>query len=286
MFMPMNPAGEEQVLVYARVPELKWGVVVRQSRREAFSLARQMQIQTAIFTAISVLVALLLGILGVKRITRPLVQLVKGVREYGEGNLDHKIHMKTRDELAELAGEFNSMASSLMKNQKKLKRMEHLAAMSRFAALVSHEIRNPLNSMNINMQILRKLIHRPEIDRERKLKYLEVISSEISRMNDMVSKFLTIARPPELQREPADVHQIIDEVLLVQEARANFEGINIHKSFADGACKGMFDYNQLKQVFHNLMVNAFEASPGPGELHIRTSLIEREVSEEIGAPFC
>lgn len=278
-------SGEEQVLVYARVPDLNWGVVVRQSRREAFTLARQMQIQMAIFTAVSVLVALLLGVLAVKRITRPLVRLVQGVREYGRGNLQHKIDMKTRDELAELASEFNSMAQSLLKNQKKLKRMEHLAALSRFAALVSHEIRNPLNSMNINMQLLRKLIHRPEIAAERKSKYLDVISSEIRRMNDMVTNFLTIARPPELQRESADIHNIIREVIMVQEARANFEGIKINTVFADQECLGMFDLNQLKQVFHNLLVNAFEASSGRSELFIRTSVLNREVAEDLQRPF-
>ncbi len=110
--------------------------------------------------------------------------------------------MKTQDELAELAQEFNSMAGSLKKNQRELQRMERLAALSRFASLVSHEIRNPLNSMNINTQIAKRSFNRPDISPERKTKYLDVISSEITRINDLVTNFLTIARPPGTQPYP------------------------------------------------------------------------------------
>ena len=273
-----DPEGERTILVYETVPELSWGVVVQQPYREAFALASQMQQRVLYLAALTILVAALLGVLGVKRLTRPLEQLVKGAREYGSGNLAHKIDLPTKDELAELAQEFNSMAGSLLKNQKKLQRMERLAALSRFASLVSHEIRNPLNAMNINMQILKKAIHRPDITPERKIKYLDVISSEITRINDMVTNFLTIARPPELQLARVNIHEVIAEVLLLQEAAADTKHVRFVQSLAPEAATGMFDYNQLKQVFHNIVVNAFEAMPDGGTLTVRTTLLRRETS--------
>lgn len=267
---------ESNILVYVPIPQLKWGIVVQQSQKEAFSLAREMQIRVLVFTALTILIALVLGILGVKRLTQPLVKLVQGVREYASGNLQHKIQMKTRDELGELAQEFNSMARSLLINQRKLQKMERLEALSRFAALVSHEIRNPLNSMNINMQILKRLIHREELPPERKIKYLEIISSEITRINDLVTNFLTIARPPELNLIRADVHQILEEVILIQKARAVSEGISMKHEFTAGTVTGMYDYNQLKQVFHNIIINAFEAMEDGGTLFIKSVLISKE----------
>ncbi|MCB0286895.1 MAG: HAMP domain-containing protein, partial [Calditrichaeota bacterium] len=190
--------GESVILVHSEVPRLGWSVLVEQSQEEAFQLASQMQRNVMYFTTLTVLIAIILGIFGVRRFAKPLLELVRGAREYGAGNLEHKIDLPTRDELAELASEFNAMANSLKENQRELQRMERLAALSRFAALVSHEVRNPLNSMNINMQMLKRTISRPDMPEERKIKYLDVISSEINRINDLVTNFLTIARPPEL----------------------------------------------------------------------------------------
>ncbi|HQV30531.1 MAG TPA: cache domain-containing protein [Calditrichia bacterium] len=265
--------GSEQVLAYVQVQELGWGVVVQQSQEEAFTLARQMLSRVLAFIGGTILIALLLGYTGVLRLTQPLARLVSGAREYGRGNLQHRIDLDPGDELGELAREFNTMALSLQKNQKKLKRMEHLAAMSRFASLVSHEIRNPLNSMTINMQMLKRLINRPQISAERKIQFLDVMSSEITRMNDMVTKFLTIARPPELSLGPTDLHQVLEDVVLVQSARAKFEGVTLRTDFRAPNAHGMFDANQLKQVFHNLIVNAFEAIPETGVLEITTDAV-------------
>lgn len=278
--------GEENILVYVPIPQLRWGIVVQQSLDEAFTLAHQMQVRLWIFTTITILVALVLGILGVRRFTGPLLQLVQSVREYGSGNLQHKIQMKNQDELGELAQEFNSMARSLLSNQRKLQKMERLEALSRFSALVSHEIRNPLNSMNINMQILKRLIHRKEISPEKKIKYLEVISSEISRINELVTNFLTIARPPELNLIRTDIHQVLEEIIMIQAARAASLGVALDqeftpaKEFKSGAITGMFDYNQLKQVFHNIIINAFEAMEEGGTLWIKTSIIRKEKSDK------
>lgn len=273
-------AGEAYILVYSEVQRLGWGVIIEQSRQEAFSLARQMQTNVIFFTAVTVIVAILLGILAVRRFTRPLLELVKGVREYARGNLEHQIVMETHDELAELANEFNAMAKSLKNNQKELQRMERLAALSRFAALVSHEVRNPLNSMNINMQILKRAIHRPDVNPEQKIKYLDVISAEINRINDLVTNFLSIARPPELTLIRTDIRSVLEEVILLQKARAEAEGVAIKRRFTSKPLTGMFDYNQLKQVFHNITINAIEAIRDEGSLLIKTKVKYREVHDE------
>ncbi|MGH1365496.1 MAG: cache domain-containing protein [Calditrichia bacterium] len=274
--------GEPQVAAFVPIFEPPWGVVVLQSEQEAFMLASEMQRRIVIALFLTMLSAVLLGIFGVKRFTRPLLELVRGVREYAGGNLSHKIEMNSKDEIALLAQEFNSMATSLMKNQRELQRMERLASLSRFAALVSHEVRNPLNSMNINMQILKRLIDKPEVDSERKIKYLDVISSEITRINDMVTNFLTISRPPELQLSPTDIHSVIDEIVLLQEARAAAEGVELKRIFCESPLVGRLDYNQLKQVFINLINNALEAMNDSGTIFIETSIKEVASNDDSG----
>ena len=272
--------GETMIAAYVPIPKLGWGIVIQQSQQEAFTLAFQMQKRVIFFVVLTTLIAMVLAYLAVQRLTSPLVELVRGVREYASGNLNHRIRLQRQDELAELAQEFNSMARSLQQNQKELQRMERLAALSRFASLVSHEIRNPLNSMNINMQILKKLINRSDVPPDRKIKYLHVLSSEISRINDLVTNFLVIARPPELNLIRTDIHRVLEEVLLLQEARANTEGIKIHRRYANDEITGMFDHNQLKQVFHNIVINALEAMPHGGELTVRTEVVQRDKSSD------
>lgn len=264
------------ITAYAPIPELNWGVVIQQTEEEAFAFAKTMQIRVYIFVALTTVIAVLLGFLSVQRFTKPLLELVKGAREYANGNLQHRIAIQRKDEIAELAEEFNSMAGSLLKYQNDLKRMTRLAALSRFASVISHEIKNPLNSMNINMQILKRIIYKEDIPIDRKVKYLNVLSSEISRINELVNNFLTIARPPELSFHLTDIHQILDEVAIVQEGHAFTQGVKIIRNYSNGQILGMFDYNQLKQVFHNIIVNAIDAMKEGGKLYVSTKLIQKK----------
>ncbi|HFE64219.1 MAG TPA: HAMP domain-containing protein, partial [Caldithrix sp.] len=127
----------QMIAAFASISELGWILVVQQPEIEAFDLARKMRNRVIVLVVLTTLLAILLATATVKRITSPIEFLVAGVREYARGNLMHTIELKRQDELAELAQEFNVMAASLEKNQKKLRRMERLAALSRFASLVS-----------------------------------------------------------------------------------------------------------------------------------------------------
>ncbi len=262
---------KDLVVAYVPIADLKWGIVVQQTRDEAFELVRKMRNQVSIFVAITTVLALILAFGTIRRITNPIEVLVRGVREYAGGNLEHRIRIERQDELVVLADEFNKMAESLEKNQRQLRRMERLAAISRFASLVSHEIRNPLNAMNINMQILRRLIIQADSPPDKKMKYLNIITSEINRMNSLVSNFLAITRPPELNLIRSDIHQILEEVIITLEAQAKSIGIIVKRQYVNHGLYGMFDHNQLKQVFQNILLNSFEAMPEGGEVVIKTA---------------
>jgi signal transduction histidine kinase len=126
--------------------------------------------------------------------------------------------------------------------------------------------------MNINMQILRRLISQAESPPEKKMKYLNIITSEIDRMNSLVTNFLAITRPPELNFIRSDVHQILEEVILTLEGQAKSLGIQVNRNYSQNTFFGMFDFNQLKQVFQNILINAFDSMPDGGELSIETAV--------------
>jgi signal transduction histidine kinase len=270
---------------FVYLKKLDWIIVIQQPAEEAFALASNMLYEVLAFVVLVVLVAIILAILLEKRITEPIKALIRGVKRYAEGDLEYRIHIERYEEIALLAEEFNSMASSLLDNQSKLRRVERLAAMSKFATLVSHEIRNPLNSMNINMKILKREIDSPNGDAQKKQKYFKIISSEINRMDNLIKNFLMIARPPRFDFVRNDMHGILEEVILLHSENSNQQNVRIKKDFQDGKTIANVDRDQMKQVFHNLIINAFQAMPGGGELKIQTRLKIMDTSLDQNVQF-
>jgi signal transduction histidine kinase len=103
------------------------------------------------------------------------------------------------------------------------------------------------------------------------MKYFNIITSEINRMNSLVTNFLSISRPPELNLIKVDVLQVLEEVIITLEGQAKSMNIQMKRDYENEAELGMFDHNQLKQVFQNIILNAFEAMPDGGEVVIKTS---------------
>lgn len=267
-----SPEGISMLGTFVYLEEFDWIIVIQQPVDEAFSVASTMLYQVFAFVALVIIVAILLAYLLEKRITSPLTTLMNGVKRYAEGDLDFRIKIEKYDEIALLAEEFNSMAGSLLENQIKLRRVERLAAMSKFATLVSHEIRNPLNSMNINMQILKREMENPSGDFDKKQKYFNIISSEINRMENLIKNFLMISRPPRVDFLSNDMHMILDEVVLMHTANAEQQNVRIQKEYHERKVLTNVDRDQMKQVFHNIIINAFQAMPEGGDLTIKTSI--------------
>jgi len=271
--------GQEMLGTFAYLKPFDWVIVIEQPVAEAYEVATRMLYQVFVFVGLVIIIAILLAYLLEKRITAPINTLLGGVKRYGEGDLDFRIHINKYEEIAVLAEEFNAMAEKLLENQRKLRRVERLAAMSKFATLVSHEIRNPLNSMNINMQILKREIESPKGGPEKKRKYYDIIISEIQRMDNLINNFLMISRPPRFDFLPNDLHMILDEVILMHEVTAKQQHVKITRSYWRKKILANIDRDQMKQVFHNILINALQAMPKGGGLEIRTR-ISREYDRD------
>jgi signal transduction histidine kinase len=267
-----SPEGVPMLGTFAYVSQFDWLIVIQQPIKEAYAVANKMLFQVFVLVALVILLAILIAYLLEKRITAPINTLVKGVQQYADGDLNFRIHIDKYEEIAVLAKEFNAMSKRLLENQKKLRSMERLAAMSRFATLVSHEIRNPLNSMNINLQILKREIENPRANLAKIHKYYDIILSEIQRMDNLVKNFLMISRPPRVDFLPNDLHEILEEVLLMHAINAEQQNIRIIKEFSPKKIMATVDRDQLKQVFHNVLINALQAMPNGGTLTVRTSV--------------
>ncbi len=274
--------GEQVIGACAPVPMLGWGVIIQQPTEEAFALAARMRMDIVLLIGGSIILASIVALIFTRKITKPIGALVSGTQLYSQGNLDYRIRSQSKDELGALAVEFDNMAASLLEIQKRLRRAERLATLSRFASIVSHEVRNPLNAMTINMQILRReLMKKDGGDPQVQEKYMNIVAAEIERLDGLVHSFLLMARPRDLKLSRCEVSAVVEEVLQAQELRAGKQSVRLVRDFQSGVMC-LADVDQLKQVFLNIVINALEAMPSGGQLtvSVHTSAAGSEAQQD------
>ncbi len=261
-------AGVRMVGAYAPIGDYGWGFMIQQPTAEAFAQADSMRKRVIQLMFGTILLASLLAYFYTKLMVKPVNSLVSGMDRFARGELTHRIEKVSHDEIGTLAEHFNEMADRLIEFQDKLKRTERLETLSKLASVLSHEIRNPLNSMVINMQILKRELSKEVFNREKAEKFYEILASEIKRVDQLVKDFLMIARPQTLEKSKVELSALLDAVITAHAADALTKGVRIERQYETTPVHVLADESKLKQVFVNLILNAIQAMPGGGKLTI------------------
>ncbi|HXG52096.1 MAG TPA: ATP-binding protein [candidate division Zixibacteria bacterium] len=147
-----------------------------------------------------------------------------------------------------------------------LKRADRMAAMGMFAAGLAHEIRNPLGGIKGAAQLLRRAVERDPALRE----YTEIMIREVDRVDKLIDQLLDLSRPAAVDLAPLNIHEVLEEVLLLEAQEAAERGIAVQKRFDPSLPPILGDRAQLTQVFLNLIKNAFQATQKNGTVTITT----------------
>jgi len=145
---------------------------------------------------------------------------------------------------------------------------ERLAFTGRIAASIAHEIRNPLGNVSMSVQQLRDAF----AEDSPWAKHIEVIIRNTERINFLITELLNCARPPKLNTQPHNIHEILESVLDSIKTKIASQRIGVSKRFNSQMPPTNVDKEQIERVFSNVMINSLDAMPNGGKMTITTEM--------------
>lgn len=217
--------------------------------------------------AFGCLISVLVGMLMSGVLVRPLRALTRGVRAIAAGDFGHRVPEGSGGhELSELASGFNGMAEQLGKlNQleSELRRRDRFAALGQAAAVIAHEVRNPLGIIKTSTEVVRNRA-KLAVSEDRMLGY---VIDEVRRIETLVRDFLDFAQPKEPVKTELPMRAIIDRVAAIAAPELNRKSVRIEIEDKSGGARILGDPDQLHQACLNLVLNAIDAMPEGGTIH-------------------
>ena len=156
--------------------------------------------------------------------------------------------------------------TNLRSYEQKIERNERLAMIGQIAAGTAHEIRNPLTSIKGFLQMFLRSFKEKGMEREKT--YTEIMLTEINRINSLVSEFLLLSKPRDVQYSIVDLNVVFEEILPIVESQALLHGIEVKYLCGGKLPLVVGDTELLKQVFLNICKNGIEAMGDQGTLQI------------------
>jgi signal transduction histidine kinase len=189
--------------------------------------------------------------------------------------------VRSEDELGLLAREFNAMAASLDRQRDELRRAERLAAVGRISAQITHEIRNPLNAIGLNAELLQEELEGSAAAPEA-VQLVAAISREVDRLNGVAEEYLRFARLPRPQLAHQDLTDILASLLDFLGPELQAARIEVRRDLAPSPPPVRGDEAQLRAVVLNLLRNSREAMPGGGVVEVGTRAVDGALEVRVG----
>ncbi len=162
--------------------------------------------------------------------------------------------------------------TEFMQSTQEMIENEKVSSIMMLAAGVAHELGNPLNSLTIHLQLMKRRLEREARETEpdeRKMKSLDVCSREVERLDGIITHFLTAIRPKAPSLRKVDLIAILSEVLEVEADLFREREVEVVVDLDTMAPPVLADPDQVKQVYFNILKYAVDAMPGGGSIRVR-----------------
>jgi len=253
------------------------------------------------YTAGAMLIVVVLSWLFVWRVVgKPIKALKNGTEHLSQGRLGYQIEVRSHDEVGDLAHSFNGMSLQLRaaneeivtwaktledrveQKTKELNRahdhvlhVEKMASMGKMAAVVAHEVNNPLSGILTYAKLLRKWVGTGQAEHEKReeaMQCLDLIAAESRRCGELVKNLLTLSRTSPMNLQSTNLQEVIDRCLLLVRHQLEHVGIELQLKLAEDLPRVSCDPAQIEQVLLALIMNAIDAMPRGGNLWLETQL--------------
>jgi signal transduction histidine kinase len=222
------------------------------------------QAATITMLSLSILVAVVIGVVLVRLIARPVADLQRAVKTIGSGNLNVSVSGEGPRELLDLAEGFNDMVSALKESRDLVAQQERRAAIGELAAGVAHELNNPLGVITGYLNVLRKEVHDTQSNKD-----LDIIADEVKQCQRIVQGLLELASPRPLELQSVELAGALREALeRLDKARAS-RNPKITFSSTPVTIQAIVDIQAIRRVLINLVNNATDAAGPDGEVDVK-----------------
>jgi two-component system NtrC family sensor kinase len=229
------------------------------------AIIRKVKVILIVTFLLGFLLAVVIIVLLVRSLNQRLNRLLEATRRIARGDLQHRVEGSDDDEFGELASAFNTMTQNLHRSKRQLLQSAKLAAIGELATNIAYEVNNPLTGV---LGYTGLLLKADDVPAERK-EYLRTIERETLRARETLKNLLDFSRrkPPRMVR--TDIAGIIDDTLALVRGQAKAARVEIKAECSAGLPLVAADTDEMKQVFVNLINNAFFAMTSGGALTIR-----------------
>jgi signal transduction histidine kinase len=243
-------------------------IVVLGSANTLTNILERQASRSAFYTLMLLLATTLVTGLFVWRFTRPIKHLSLAAQRVASGDFDVRVPAARNDEMGALASAFNDMTSRLGRAREielQLHQVEKAAVVGRLAAAIAHEIRNPLNYINLTLDHLRSSFAPQDEGKRETFERLALqLKSEVARINRHITDFLKYSRPSALELQSLDLRAEAEDALLMISGQAAEGGIETAVVVHGDVPPVVADKDSLRSVFTNLLINSVEAIDGEG----------------------
>ncbi|MFI5311975.1 MAG: ATP-binding protein, partial [Gemmatimonadales bacterium] len=256
-----------RVASFVSLTSPQWTILSSTAVREfadTFSRARRVEVTfLALLTgAVAVAFVVFIG-----RATRSLENLTRAAAAVGRGELSPELPHAGSDEVGTLTNAFGEMTARVRAMMREIEVSRQLAVLGEFAAQLSHEVRNPLTSLKLDLQGMARQVRAGTLPPST-LPAVESSLREVNRLDSVVRGVLELARQPAPRNTPCCLHEVIDNAVTALHAELTERGITVEWRLEEPMPRLAGDPELLSGMLMNLLINAADAQPGGGRIGV------------------